>query len=1132
MSAGNAREPESAAERLGACLKSLYEEAKKARHGKITYGQIARDLEIATSTLGDWLSGKSGLLEDNRRKYLALIAYLEERVGRPHVRPGGWDDLISKAIAESNSKQAVGRPPKTSRPRRVAPFRYCHMAEAYRPQVLVGREGEIDQLQTLIRTGDGYLALIASAWAGKTAFLAAFATNYAEDNVDVIAYFVRRRHGTDRAAVFLETMVTQLSSYVGGRPRPVDAVTLLDLYEEAARASAERGRVLCLIVDGLDEDAEARVGGGPSIASLLPPQLYRGLRVLVSRRWHPSLPGDLPRDHPLRGAEQIPGFRPSPEAGVLRNTALDDLSALIEDPREWVHEIVGFLALADGGLSESDLIQLVEIGGHRPVPRRFDLQRLLRSVAGRVLGPADLEPDTFVLAHEELYGATTDGLGPEMLTRLTGRVHAWADRHQADGWPESTPVYLLHHYQDFLRDTGDLDRWTDFTLDHRRLLRLCERGRPDVALASLDHINQATTAPIVLAAAAASRSLLTAQNPLVPREVLRMLSAVGDVARARMLALAATDPASRAIRLIEIVQALLSLKDQKAADQAVVLAREAAAWAEQARQRNPMTVLAAELDTEAVAPRTAVALAATGQSELAIRMLRSIDICLPEHVTAVAEAASLLLEPVPDFAAWLLNELTSEAEYQTESPEGNPDFAMRIWTAVAGIDPGRVVSAQCRIKELQPYLDKESVKPTAVGGFLVPTVGPEIVLPEESDKSTETSQHSFNDTPRNTFTEASTGVEKELLAAGETPEGVTMLLTEAKERERLLRDIKCVSAVGDSAQLRRCIDQFIKAAVKQRPATVWLPHLAQAIATAADDDVDDYPFSLLLGDVSGTPLHIRALAAAARVHADAGRRGKALRYAKKAAAIAERMPTHQQCEALVIAQAFAHIGDAEQANRWGSPPHGRRPTGKEGGPYRRVMLAIEMGLDPTSAISRILNNTLSPMGFGAAGANLLDALKCQAAGTRTDAQVSSLEATVRARFKTEPLMATGVSLLHAMNGDTERADEMVAAIPDPAARGVAQATLAGYLMGTPAHLDVTANEEFWTLSVFRTLAHHIYPAGPGHEVTVQRLVKDVLSGSNWYWVLPALSRHTPEAVHRIIEILEQHEQTQTRQTKR
>jgi len=64
---------------------------------------------------------------------------------------------------------------------------------------------------------------------------------------------------------------------------------------------AERQHVLVVVIDGLDEDEGAAAGSGkPSIASLLPKRPSDAVRVLVTSRPYPGVPGDVPADHPLR----------------------------------------------------------------------------------------------------------------------------------------------------------------------------------------------------------------------------------------------------------------------------------------------------------------------------------------------------------------------------------------------------------------------------------------------------------------------------------------------------------------------------------------------------------------------------------------------------------------------------------------------------------------------------------------------------------------------------------------------------------------------------------------------------------------------------------------------------------------
>ncbi|MFJ2604257.1 hypothetical protein ACIO13_04610 [Streptomyces sp. NPDC087425] len=350
------------------------------------------------------------------------------------------------------------------------------------------------------------------------------------------------------------------------------------------------------------------------------------------------------------------------------------------------------------------------------------------------------------------------------------------------------------------------------------------------------------------------------------------------------------------------------------------------------------------------------------------------------------------------------------------------------------------------------------------------------------------------------------------------------MLAEAHETDQLLNDMTHLSDLGDGPQLRWTIDQFMRRNAEQSPVVAWLPFLAQALCGALGE-VGEGHLASLEAELPGTAVHVRVLTSAALAHADAGRGAEASRCAERAAGIVEHMMTEasQPSEALAVAQAFAHAGDAERAAWWAAPAYGRRPTGKAGIVRRRAALAVEMGLNPQAVVARALSDGLPRASLTSSGTDLFEALCHQAAGARIDMRIASLETTARARLGTEPLIATGLALLHALRGDTERARATAAELPDPAARGVAQATVAACLSGTPAHVDVTAPEDLWTLSMLRTFAHHACPAPPAPRTVVQGLVLDALGTSSWYWALPVLGRETPAAVHRVVEVLTQHQ---------
>ncbi|MFD7661570.1 helix-turn-helix domain-containing protein [Streptomyces sp. NPDC059788] len=1149
--------PEIARMRLAGCLQALLEEAQRACGRRITLEELATKLGISTSTISNWLNGTAAPSQRGVVKYSSLIDYLEGRVQRPARPRREWQRLIKEAVDESRSNRG-GRPTTAFRPAKIAPFRYLHTAEQYRPPELADRQEHLDRLPELIRSAKGYLSLVAPAWAGKSAFLATFVATYEADDMDLIAYFVRWGHGTDNASNFRKVMIEQLSRHARDKPSDAtDEATLLTLYKEASQKSVALGRNLLLVIDGLDEDAgESR--RRQSIASLLPQQPHPGLRVLVSRRWHPPLPGDVRQDHPLRHAEQIPRFRPSPEAGVLRQTAKDDLAALFEDTRGWVRDVLGYLTLADGGLSVTELDELLQYSGHTTELMPADLERLLHSVAGRVFGPEDLGPDTLVLAHKELYEATKEGLGPRKLTQLTQHLHTWADRYRAAGWPDSTPTYLLHHYPELLRNGGDLNRWHTFALDHRRLLCLADRGRADLALASLDRVMQARPAPAGRASAAASRSLLNTRSRPVPREVLRALVVVGDLTRAWSLALSAVDPASKAVRLIEVVQAALSMGplQAEAAERARRLAGEAAAWATHAQRQKAETAPTAELEIQALVPRAAATLAAAGSPGEAVRLLATVDICRPENVAAVAETAALLLVTEPAVAAELLDELLLEAEGHADWAEGRPVFAVEIWSAVATAEPSRAESIHRRMKEFAESVALVAPVLTAVDCCALTASVLAEAMPEEARRLAHTAmreaERASGDVPEGRLRESMSRVTQALLDVGETPRKVRVLppgaptddtscasqshdgrlddetaaresaeAAEAEENEELLKEMTRLSDLGDGPHLRRCLDRFTRRAADGSAPVTWLPFLAEALFGVLDP-VEEVT-SLLRTELSDTLLRLQVLTSAAMAHADAQRRDEALRCAEGAADIAQHMPHPLQPKIrALVAQAFAHAGDSQRAKRWAALPHGGKPLGRAGIPYRRAALAVEMGLEPEAVVARAIAGGLPRAGLDTSGTALLKALCDHATGARTDAQLASLEAAAHARLGTEPLFATGLALLRATHGDVERAYCTIGKLPGPAARGVAQSVVAAYLAGVPPHLDVAADEGYWTLSVLRALAHHTRPTEADDTTIARNLVLEALATDSWYWTLPVLGRTAPDAVSQVAGVLDQH----------
>ncbi|MEV6164621.1 hypothetical protein AB0L71_22370 [Streptomyces sp. NPDC052052] len=1053
---------------LSGLLRGLYDEAKKARPTEVSYAQIGLSLGIRDekelgswkTKLGSWLQGHTA--PSNLAEFLALVEFLESKLDRRPIPQKPWRRAFAEAQAE-RERRTGGRPPRNPGSRAAAPFRFRHTARDWCPPDLAGRDADLERLSFLLRARSvtpGYLTLVAPPWAGKTAFLAAWVMSHVPEDTDVIAFFVRQGTEAQNSDDFKRTVTRQLAQLAGrkaghGQDAPT---TLASLCEQAAEKSVARGRKLLLVLDGLDEDTGAG-GSMGSIASLLPQRLIPGLTVLISMRPYPPLPSDVYSGHPLRKAEQIPAFRPSPEAIVLRDTAFQELKRLFEDSQGPGREALGFLTLATrGGLGYEDLAELIS-SGNRIEPLPYDLEVQLRSVAGRVLGPEDLAPDTFTLAHTTLHSTARTRLGKRRLADLAARMDTWADDYRANNWPETSPAFLLQHYPELVRSRGDLDRYVDFTLDHRRLLRLADLGRADLAIASLEQVTRTRPTPAVLASAAASRSLLSSGGTHVPPEVLQALASVGDVARTRSLALSAADPASKALRLIEAVPTLLAAEPQPIKD-AQRLAREAAEWAERARYQNPAGDRAVGR-AEAVVVKVAVALASAGLSQDAARLLRSVDFCRRELAATTAEAASLLLDTEPHFADALLDELLLEAEYQANSPEGHLTFAREIWAAVAKADPARTHVCQQRLGPLS----------TEVG-----TSEPEHDSPSPDHADVPRDLHSRADEPN--------------------------------DYDELRDEARRLSERGAGPELRLLVDRFTKRTTAPEAPADWLGHLGERglLATGTRDPL--FTVRAWASAAVGSPQRPGSALRYAEKAAETALRVYGV-----------QVPAARS----LVAQAFAQAGDSAQAREWAAPADGRRPLGRIGGWYRRTALVVEAVLEPQTVLASTISGFPGAAAYDAFTVDALGVLADHAAGLPVEARLAVLENSARARLGAQPLMFATLAVLQAALGNPELAYATIAGISDSGARGPALATVASHLAGTPILLDVTAETDDWALMVLCTLARTLCPAPTDHPLVgdiLEKVIHKALETDTWYRVLPMLTHVAPEAVDAVLRVVE------------
>ncbi|MFJ8863910.1 hypothetical protein ACIRD8_36610 [Streptomyces sp. NPDC102451] len=589
-----------------------------------------------------------------------------------------------------------------------------------------------------------YLWWQAGPWAGKTALLSWFAVRELPAGVDVAHYVIAGRLGTDRRDGFVQAIGEQLAAAAGNRRYSAldqKQPTLEPLYEAAARECAGRGRRLVLIVDGLDEDADAGLDGA-GIAGLLPKVPPYGMRVIVTGRPHPRVPVKLAPDHPLRDPAVVRRLTESPAARVIRDTAMAELRTLLDD-RDIGRRLLGLLVAARGALTGADLGELLDI-------TPYDVQDKLRTVVGRSMAPTrtDLLPldvraeaeaeagrQTFVLAHDTLHVTACEELGRRFLTERTHDLDRWAQLYRDEGWPEDTPNYLLTGYTRLLHEKERTDELTALVLDPQRQLRLVQRSGPDVALAQLDLIapsgrdHSPPRDGATAAAAAVSREMLLARIRPLPGPVAGTIARLGDAQRARALAGSSGHAVDKALNLAGVARVLQAMGDRQAA----ATAREAEEWARAALRETDRLGHAAD-EADAAAAQAALALLETamapgkdrdlrGQYADGLALLRSTRGTSTARNEAWALAAGLLEPDHPGHAAELLDELEEQAETLAgEDPAEGPTAAaaVQLWQTVASAAPDRtdrlhdrVVTYATEVWRDAPTLENLSVVATA-----------------------------------------------------------------------------------------------------------------------------------------------------------------------------------------------------------------------------------------------------------------------------------------------------------------------------------------------------------------------------------------------------------------------------------
>ncbi|MET8298188.1 hypothetical protein ABZW02_29680 [Streptomyces sp. NPDC005180] len=943
---------------------------------------------------------------DYVRFILLMVKRLEELAeqtpGHRRRTERQWETLLKEAQAE-RSANVGGRPRKPRStgtqsepaPDFVLPGPHADLVRQYFsvPGGLRDRQSELSMLTSFVTdhsaSAPAYLYLQGAPFSGKSSLLAHFVQSGMPADVDVVGYFIATRLGNNRHDLFLKTMTAQLAAVAGQKPPARSGSLSRDQFHElcqvAASASKARGRILLVVVDGLDED-EGAEPGGCSIAGYLPPCPPANLRILVSGRPNPPPPDDVPPGHPLALATTRRILRAWPGAETALSVATRELLDLLKD-RPLGMGIVGLITAARRGLSARDLSKLLNV-----LP--LDINERLLSLKGRSFSFDHTMPEaarTYVLAHKVFYDAVLAQLGE--LSPYEQQLHDWADDHRERLWPPDTSAYLLRHYTAGLLHTPEhAHRLTSFALDRHRQRRLLDEAAGDVVVADLDQVARTVTGSSpadleILAEVAASRSLIAVKARPLPRSVPETFALLGDAHRARSLALASRCPAAKASVLAGVARSLASAGHPDAGD----AAREAERWVGTALWGADPASMDGEA-CEAAAAETAVALIESGQAMRAGALLRTAG-CGPFGFITAA------LSCQPHDAA-VKDELLDEAESRAEHMwggyfEGAGATAVDAWADIARADPDRAERLYSRISE---HVSASGAGPE---GWAVAASALASARPAQAALFAERAHAAISDTLR-----ASDGVPDvwqfpytldlvvralrgtggecladqllksvppELLAS---PVGPDFSLSEPADRdgsavEHLAQDAFALAERGMGSEARKLLDEALQRhAAGERPSGSgqlrWPVVLAGALMIV--DPVDGGEGASRQGTDSPTEGVVREPAADIRALADSlhepseqvrvfafaslgvsatGRSGSGARLAHAAAHAARALPDSREAATLqaLAAQALAHAGDSEAAEELlrgaATAGTGRRTRREEA---RRGQLAVLAGL--------------------------------------------------------------------------------------------------------------------------------------------------------------------------------------------
>ncbi|MEU4517221.1 hypothetical protein AB0F52_00715 [Amycolatopsis sp. NPDC024027] len=430
-------------------------------------------------------------------------------------------------------------------------------------RVVLDRSEELRHLVDKLRCSGSYHVIVAPAFAGKTAFMVELHRRLrAEDYRTAVFYIVE--HYSNRSQNFLEAVIGQLlwvcqssEKLSVADERPAQFARLWADF--AALGTVDRPVVL--LIDGLDEQSPVDM-----ISPLLPVHLSGYAHVVVATRGLPDFRDAVPRHHALATSPiSVISLVASPHAKVRTDHARRDLEKWLRSADSVRENMATLLLVAGAPLSRHDFADLLDLSVGQVDLYLHDIERCLLPMTIEVGG----------VGYQWVHAKYSEFVANWVSAK--GRVHAiqqvltWADRYAGNGWPDTTPPFLLHGLHHFLRthhDIGGPVRLAGLVTNSRRQRLLAEYGHDraflDTVAFTRDALHEidgdSANSLELMFRVELHRMLATAAAAPLPLGLLRLFVLLGQADQAEGVAFC-VDERYRARALAEVSEALTEIGD-------------------------------------------------------------------------------------------------------------------------------------------------------------------------------------------------------------------------------------------------------------------------------------------------------------------------------------------------------------------------------------------------------------------------------------------------------------------------------------------------------------------------------------------------------------------------------------------